>query len=56
MTELDFRREYERLEDEGACDAPDGAEYRRVLDAWLKAGSPPWIEEFIRHGANIGPD
>jgi hypothetical protein len=49
---LEFWREYERLSELGACDGPGGMEYRRVLADWLRAGQPPWIEEFIRRGAN----
>ena len=45
---------YEKLAHEGYCDAPDGAEYKRVLEEWEKVGRPD-PEPFIRDRANWWP-
>ena len=49
-----FWNAYERLSEEGKCDSPGGAEYRRVLMEWIEA-SPDNMEEFIVRRANAGP-
>lgn len=49
-----FRRRWEKLAKEGVCDAPGGAEYRRVYKAWLRTSCAPLIP-FIRAHANREP-
>jgi hypothetical protein len=44
-----FRSVWERLAEDGRCEAPDGAEYRRVLAAYVIANFPTEVEEFIVH-------
>lgn len=48
----DFWDCYELLAEQGACDAPGGAEYKRVELEWQQAGRPSDIEAFIRSRAN----
>jgi len=52
---LDFWRAYDRLSEEGACDAVGGMESLRVFEEWLDAGSPRSLGEFIRCRANAWP-
>jgi hypothetical protein len=49
----EFRRAYIQLEEDGLCDAVDGAEYRRVYDEWFHYHGQRPLEEFIRDQANI---
>jgi hypothetical protein len=50
-----FDHVWERLAEEGACDALGGAEYRRVYREWTQRRYPRPIAPFIRQRANIGP-
>jgi hypothetical protein len=49
-----FWAAYERLAEDGKCDCPGGAEYRRVLREWIEQ-QPDNMEEFICRRANAGP-
>lgn len=51
-----FFNAYQTLSEMGACDTPGGHEYRRVLTEWIKAGKPEPAADFIRVGANVGPE
>lgn len=51
-----FCRVWERLSEQGECDALGGAEFSRVLEAWLAAGRPTPIVRFIRPQANWPAD
>jgi hypothetical protein len=48
-----FDQIWEVWSEEGACDAPGGAEYRRVRNEWIQNGYPTPISTFIRARANI---
>jgi len=50
-----FRASYERLSENGHCDAPGGMEYRRVRNEWLLAGFSESVDQFIRWRANAWP-
>lgn len=47
---------WERLADQGACDAPGGKEFGRLLAEWLKGGPSEEPESFIRREANRGAE
>jgi hypothetical protein len=47
-----FRVTWRRLAKGGTCDDIDGAEYHRVLSAWLRANAPLPVEPFVRAHAN----
>lgn len=47
-----FRAAYQRLSEDGQCDSPGGAEYRRVLGEWIDAEIPEPLEPFIIEAAN----
>jgi len=49
-----FREAWTYCVEEGWCDDPFGAEYTRILSAWLAAGMPHPISQFIRLAANSG--
>jgi hypothetical protein len=49
-----FWAAYERLAEDGKCDSPGGAEYRRVLREWIEQ-EPDDMETFILRRANAGP-
>jgi hypothetical protein len=49
-----FRAAWERCALFGQCDEADGAEFRRVYEAWLCAGCPP-VAGFIVVMANKPP-
>jgi hypothetical protein len=58
----DFDRIWDKLADEGCCDARGGMEYRRVRAGWVAAGRPgrkgpdvDVIRRFIHAEANRGP-
>lgn len=48
-----FREQWERLAQEGKCDAVDGAEYQRVLKQWWRLCGPCATEQFILTSVNI---
>lgn len=48
----EFWTAYERLSEEGKCDSPGGAEYRRVLYEWVE-DQPKDTEKFIVQRANV---
>lgn len=50
-----FQVAWERLAQEGFCDAWDGMECQRVLLEWWRTDRVE-IESFIRERANVGPD
>lgn len=47
---------YGLIAEDGGCDLPHGAEYKRVLSTWNKLDRPSNLEYFIRQNANMGPD
>lgn len=49
-----FWAAYERLAEDGKCDSPGSAEYRRVLVEWIEQ-QPDDMEQFICRRANAGP-
>lgn len=53
--ERDFYRAYERLAEEGKCDAAGGREYQRVRQEWKDAGRPDDMDGFIIKRANVSP-
>lgn len=46
---------YQLLSELGACDAPGGTEFVRVHAAWVDAGRPVGMVDFIRRAANVSP-
>lgn len=48
----DFRRTWDRLSEQGFCDAAGGAEWFRVWLEWEAAGYPAEYAPFIREAAN----
>ena len=54
-----FDAAWERLAEDGYCDALGGAEYRRVRAVWDALDVPPGIaidlDELISYQANLGP-
>ena len=51
-----FNRLWDKMARLGKCDARGGAEYRRVIMEWTRAGKPTAIACFIARRANIGPE
>lgn len=49
-----FNEVWDVLSAAGACDAGRGAEWQRVVSAWIKAGEPVGITAYIIQHANMG--
>lgn len=47
-----FNRSWRALSARGKCDEFDSAEYRRVLNEWVRAGRPRAVRQFILLHAN----
>jgi hypothetical protein len=51
-----FRAAWRRAEGEGKCDAWKGAECKRIIGEWYRAGTPRDVYAFIVQRANIQPN
>lgn len=49
-----FRHTWSELAEQGKCDGPDGAEFRRVYEEYMAAGFPVDVKAFIIEAANRG--
>jgi hypothetical protein len=55
MCVMNFCDDWNLLADNGQCDELGGAEFRRVLAAWIAANCPDPRQQFILTTVNIQP-